>query len=256
MGLSCNCIEHEVICPYLRNWPDKDGSIALVHDANGLTQILQLGQHCAVMDQPPFLLPSPVRALGLQERDAPKPASLPDVPPARILRSQMSATIQEGDFGRSDDDCFSTLQSSPHMSTHNTTMTLAVNDSSPNQCDWVDPETGRPCKKNFACPKSVDRHKNTVHNALRIRCDLCPKKKKNSFGRWDTLRSHYRVFHHGVNIPSKTNVAMKSLDPIPPIPRRKCTPEDGAGINWKERWDSLQVGSKESFPERRWPGSR
>ena len=229
MGLSCNCIEHKVICPYLRNWPDKDGSIALVHDANGLTQILQLGQHCAVMDQPPFLLPSPVRALGLQERDAPKPASLPDVPPARILRSQMSATIQEGDFGRSDDDCFSTLQSSPHMSTHNTTMTLAVNDSSPNQCDWVDPETGRPCKKNFACPKSVDRHKNTVHNALRIRCDF---------------------------IPSKTNVAMKSLDPIPPIPRRKCTPEDGAGINWEERWDSLQVGSKESFPERRWPGSR
>ena len=64
-----------------------------------------------------------------------------------------------------------------------------------NQCERINPSTGKPCSTIFSRPYDLTRHEDTIHNARKqkVRCHLCTEEK--TFSRNDALTRHFRVVH-------------------------------------------------------------
>ena len=63
------------------------------------------------------------------------------------------------------------------------------------QCERINPSTGKPCNTIFSRPYDLTRHEDTIHNARKqkVRCHLCTEEK--TFSRNDALTRHFRVCH-------------------------------------------------------------
>lgn len=66
----------------------------------------------------------------------------------------------------------------------------------PHRCDAVNPDTGKPCNKEFSRPYDLIRHQGTIHAAVRktFRCEACGEASR-TFSRMDALSRHIRVKH-------------------------------------------------------------
>jgi 26S proteasome regulatory subunit N4 len=64
-----------------------------------------------------------------------------------------------------------------------------------NQCERINPSTGKPCNTIFSRPYDLTRHEDTIHNARKqkVHCPLCTEEK--TFSRNDALTRHLRVVH-------------------------------------------------------------
>ncbi|KAH8889946.1 hypothetical protein GQ53DRAFT_807446 [Thozetella sp. PMI_491] len=63
------------------------------------------------------------------------------------------------------------------------------------KCNNINPNTGKPCDRLFSRPYDLTRHENSIHRAIKVRCDLCAEER--TYTRMDGLNRHYRTCHEG-----------------------------------------------------------
>jgi 26S proteasome regulatory subunit N4 len=120
--------------------------------------------------------------------------------PAKLQRHKReghrnSATVIGGDEGGMTSAAQRNSQAGPHKVRLPNRKLTRITNTDLNQCERINPSTGKPCNTIFSRPYDLTRHEDTIHNARKqkVHCHLCTEEK--TFSRNDALTRHLRVVH-------------------------------------------------------------
>lgn len=122
--------------------------------------------------------------------------------PAKLQRHKReghrnsASAIASGDEGGMTSAALRNTQNGPHkVSTRFKSYRFLRINANVNQCERINPSTGKPCNTIFSRPYDLTRHEDTIHNVRKqkVRCHLCTEEK--TFSRNDALTRHFRVCH-------------------------------------------------------------